>query len=253
LDIATLVGLVGAIVMIIGSMIYAGGVSPFIDIPSLFIVFGGTFFVVMAMKPMPVFIGHFKAMGKAFRPGNFDTDALITQMVNLSATARKEGMMALESMTTGEAFLTKGLQMLIDGVDEAKLVKQLKYEIKAMKARHAAYQGAIKAWVDIGPAMGMVGTLIGLVLMLGNMSDPKSIGPAMAVALLTTLYGALVANVIFGPILNKLEGYSEDEVTYRELVIEGLRGIAKGEAPRAIEDQLICALDTKAQQKRKAA
>ncbi len=253
MDIATLVGLIGAIVMIIGSMIYAGGVSPFIDIPSLFIVFGGTLFVVMAMKPMPVFLGHFKAMGIAFRPGNYDTDALITLMVDLSATARKEGMMALESKTPGEAFLTKGLQMLVDGVDEAKLVKQLKYEIKAMKARHAAYQGAIKAWVDIGPAMGMVGTLIGLVLMLGNMSDPKSIGPAMAVALLTTLYGALVANVIFGPILNKLEGYSEDEATYRELVIEGLRGIAKGEAPRAIEDQLICALDTKAQQKRKAA
>lgn len=253
MDIATLVGLIGAVVMIVGSMIYAGGVSPFIDVPSLLIVFGGTFFVVLAMKPMPVFVGHFKAMGKAFRPGNYDTDALITLMVDLSATARKEGMMALESKATGEAFLTKGLQMLIDGVDEAKLVKQLKYEIKAMKARHAAYQGAIKAWVDIGPAMGMVGTLIGLVLMLGNMSDPKSIGPAMAVALLTTLYGALVANVIFGPILNKLEGYSEDEATYRELVIEGLRGIAKGEAPRAIEDQLICALDTKAQQKRKAA
>ncbi|MFN7051636.1 MAG: motility protein A, partial [Gemmobacter sp.] len=110
-----------------------------------------------------------------------------------------------------------------------------------------------KSWVDIGPAMGMVGTLIGLVLMLGNMSDPKSIGPAMAVALLTTLYGALLANVIFGPILTKLEGYSDDEVTYRELVIEGLRGIARGDAPRVIEDQLVCVLDNRTQQKRKAA
>lgn len=253
MDIATLVGLIGAVVMVIGSMIYAGGVSPFLDIASIVIVFGGTFFVVMMMKPMPVFLGHFKAMGKAFTPGRFDTEELIERMVDLSATARKEGMMALEGKASGDAFLTKGLQMLIDGVDEAKLVKQLKYEIKAMKARHAAYQGAIKAWVDIGPAMGMVGTLIGLVLMLGNMSDPKSIGPAMAVALLTTLYGALIANVLFGPILNKLEGYSEDEVTYRELVIEGLRGIARGEAPRAIEDQLLCALDTKTQAKRKAA
>lgn len=253
LDIATIIGLVGAIVMVVGSMIYAGGVSPFIDYASLVIVFGGTFFVVMMMKPMPVFLGHFKAMGKAFTPSTFDTEALIEQMVDLSTLARKEGMMALEGKGPTEAFFVKGLQMLIDGAEEARMVKQLKYEIKAMKARHGAYHGAIKAWVDIGPAMGMVGTLIGLVLMLGNMSDPKSIGPAMAVALLTTLYGALVANVIFGPILGKLEGYSEDEVTYRELVIEGLRGIIKGEAPRAIEDQLLCALDAKTQAKRKAA
>lgn len=253
MDIATLIGLVGAVVMIIGSMIYAGGVAPFIDIPSLVIVFGGTFFIVMLMKPMPVFLGHFRAMAKAFRPSTFDTEALIEQVTELAAMARKEGMMALEGKGPPEPFFTKGLQLLIDGVEEARLVKQLKYEIRAMKARHAAYHGAIKAWVDIGPAMGMVGTLIGLVLMLGNMSDPKSIGPAMAVALLTTLYGALVANVIFGPILGKLEGYSQDEVTYRELVIEGLRGIARGEAPRMIEDQLLCALDARAQARRKAA
>lgn len=253
MDLATLIGMIGAIGMVIGSMIFAGGVSPFIDVPSAVIVFGGTFFVVMMMKPMPVFIGHFKAMSKAFMPSKFDTEALIQKMVELSNIARKDGMMALEGKAVSDKFFEKGLQMLVDGTDEAKLVKQLKYEIKAMKSRHSGYQSAIKAWVDIGPAMGMVGTLIGLVLMLGNMSDPKSIGPAMAVALLTTLYGALVANVIFGPILNKLEGYSDDEATYRELVIEGLRGIARGESPRTIEDQMICALDPKEQQKRKAA
>lgn len=253
MDIATLVGIVGAIVMIIGSMIYAGGVAPFVDIPSVVIVFGGTFFVVMLMKPMPVFLGHFKVMAKAFSPSTYDTEALILRMVDMANIARKDGIMALEGKAEGEAFLEKGLQLLIDGVDEARMVKQMKYEIRAMKARHAAYQGAIKAWVDIGPAMGMVGTLIGLVLMLGNMSDPKSIGPAMAVALLTTLYGALIANVIFGPILNKLEGYTEDEVVYRELVIEGLRGMARGDSPRVIEDQMVCALDMKTQAKRKAA
>ena len=253
MDIATLIGLAGAVLMIIGSMVYAGGVMPFVDVPSVIIVFGGTLFVVMAMKPMPVFIGHFRAMMKAFRPDTFDTAALIDLMVELSNIARKDGIMALEGKATSDPFLEKGLQLLVDGVDEQKMVKQLKYEITALKARHEAYQGAIKAWIDIGPAMGMVGTLIGLVLMLGNMSDPKSIGPAMAVALLTTLYGALIANVIFGPILNKLEGFSSDEVTWRELVIEGLRGIARGESPRAIEDQLICALEMKEQQKRKAA
>lgn len=253
MEIAAIVGLAGAVVMIIGSMVYAGGVMPFVDIPSVIIVFGGTFFVVLAMKPLPVFLGHFRAMAKVFKPTRFDTDEVISRMVELSNIAKKDGVMALEGKPVPDPFFEKGLQIIVDGGDEAKLVKQMKYEIKAMKARHEAYQGAIKAWVDIGPAMGMVGTLIGLVLMLGNMSDPKSIGPAMAVALLTTLYGALIANVIFGPILNKLETYSADEVTYRELVIEGLRGIARGESARVIEDQMVCALDRKQQMKRKAA
>ncbi|EGJ21703.1 MotA [Cereibacter sphaeroides WS8N] len=253
MDIAAAIGLIGAIVMVVGSMIYAGGVAPFVDIPSLVIVVAGTAFIVLAMKPLPVFLGHFKAMMKVFKPSRFDMNEVISTMVELSNLARKDGIMALEGKAVPDAFFEKGLQLLVDGTDEAKLVKQLKYEIKAMKARHEAYQGAVKAWIDIGPAMGMVGTLIGLVLMLGNMSDPKSIGPAMAVALLTTLYGALMANVIFAPILNKLEGYSADEVTYRELVIEGLRGIARGESARMIEDQMVCALDRKQQMKRKAA
>jgi chemotaxis protein MotA len=253
MDIATLVGIVGAIVMIVGSMVYAGGVAPFLDIPSLVIVFGGTLFVVMVTKPMDVFATHFKAMTKVFRPSVPKIEGLIERMVELSTIARKDGMMALEGQDVPDKFCQKGLQMLVDGADEAKLVKQLKLEIKAMKSRHEANQGAIKAWVDYGPAMGMVGTLIGLVLMLGNMSDPKSIGPAMAVALLTTLYGALMANVIFGPILVKLEGMTEDEVTYRQMVIEGLRGIARGESPRNVQENMISILPPKAQEKLMAA
>ena len=126
-------------------------------------------------------------------------------MVELSGIARKDGMMALEGQEVPDKFFQKGLQMLVDGADEAKLVSQLNMEIKAMKNRHEVNQNAVKAWIDIAPAMGMVGTLIGLVLMLGNMSDPKAIGPAMAVALLTTMYGAIIANVLFLPLLNKLK------------------------------------------------
>lgn len=253
MDIATLIGMIGAVVMILGSMIYAGGVMPFVDVASLVIVFGGTFFVVMMLLPMTVFLGHFKAMSKAFKPSVYKNDELIIRMVELSNIARKDGLMALEGKVVTDEFFQKGLQMLIDGVDDAKMTKSLKQEIKSMKARHEANHGAIKAWVDIGPAMGMVGTLIGLVLMLGNMSDPKSIGPAMAVALLTTLYGALVANVIFGPILAKLQGYSAEEVVYRELVIEGLRAIGKNEPPRAIQDVMVAALSPKEQAKLKSA
>lgn len=253
MDIATLVGIIGAIVMIIGSMVYAGGVAPFVDIPSLVIVFGGTLFVVMLTKPLPVFISHFKAMAKAFSSSVPEIEGLIERMVELSAIARKDGMMALEGKDVPDKFCAKGLQMLVDGADEAKLVKQLKTEIKAMKGRHEANQGAIKAWVDYGPAMGMVGTLIGLVLMLGNMSDPKSIGPSMAVALLTTLYGALVANVVFGPILVKLEGLTADEVNYRQMVVEGLRGISRGESPRSVQERMVGVLPPKVQEKLMAA
>jgi chemotaxis protein MotA len=253
MDIATLVGLIGAIAMVIGSMIFAGGVGPFIDVASLVIVVGGTFFIVMMKMPMGVFLGHFKALGKAFKPSTFDMPKVVERMVELSTMARKDGMMALEGQQVPDRFFERGLQMLVDGSDEAKLVKSMKQEIKAMKSRHEGNQSAIKAWIDYGPAMGMVGTLIGLVLMLGNMSDPKSIGPAMAIALLTTLYGALIANVVFGPILSKLEGYTADEVAYRELVIEGLRGIARGDSPRNVQEQMVTVLPPKEQARLMAA
>lgn len=253
MDIASLVGFLGTMAMIIGSMIFAGGVMPFVDVPSILIVFGGTAFAVMYTAPMGVYLGSFKAMSKAFKPFSGKPDELIEKMVELSNVARKDGMMALEGQQVPDKFFEKGLQMLVDGADEAKLVKQLKAEIKSMKSRHEAMQGVVKAWIDIGPAMGMIGTLIGLVLMLGNMSDPKAIGPAMAVALLTTLYGALLANVIFGPMNTKLQGYTSAEIEYRELVIEGLRSIAKGESPRNIQDQMMAVLDPKSQDKMKAA
>ena len=156
-------------------------------------------------------------------------------------------MMALDGQECPDKFFEKGLQLLVDGADESKLIDQMKKELKAMKSRHEANQNCIKAWVDLAPAMGMIGTLIGLVLMLGNMSDPKAIGPAMAVALLTTLYGAFFANVVFAPIVTKLEGYTADEVLYREMVIEGLKSIARGESPRNIQDALVSNLPPKLQ------
>lgn len=155
--------------------------------------------------------------------------------------------MALEGQDVPDPFFEKGLQMLVDGADENKLASQLNMEIKSMKSRHEANQEIIKAWVDLAPAMGMIGTLIGLVAMLGNMADPKAIGPAMAVALLTTLYGAFIANIVFSPMYTKLQGYSTYEAVYRELVVEGLRNIAKGESPRNIQDIMLSSLPPKLQ------
>lgn len=253
MDIASLIGFIGAIGMIIGAMISAGGLGPFVDVPSILIVFGGTFFAVMYTAPMGVFFGSFGAMAKVFMPKPQNVEALIERMVELSNTARKDGMMALEGQEVPDKFFEKGLQMLVDGADESKLVKQMSQEIKSMKKRHEDSQGVLKGWVDIGPAMGMIGTLIGLVQMLGNMADPKAIGPAMAVALLTTLYGAFIANVLFAPMITKLEGYTADEVIYREMVLEGLRNISRGESGRNVQEQMVASLPPKAQEKLMAA
>jgi chemotaxis protein MotA len=249
LDIASLIGFIGAVGMIVGSMVYAGGVGPFLDIPSILIVVGGTAFAVLSSTSLALYTGSFKAMSRVFKPVPLQREPLIERMFELSNKARKEGIMALEGQPGLDPFFEKGLQMLVDGADEAKLLKELKQEVKAMRQRHEATQGVLRAWVDIGPAMGMIGTLIGLVLMLGNMSDVKAIGPAMAVALLTTLYGAVIANVVFGPMLTKLQSQTAEELEYRALVIEGLRGIARGDNPRHVQDQMIAVLPPKAQER----
>ena len=253
MDIASLIGLVGCLGMIAGAMISSGGIGAFVDTPSMLIVIGGTFFAVMYRSTLPVFLSSFGTLVKIFLPGAKKHDELITRITELAGIARKDGMMALEGQEVPDKFFEKGLQMLVDGADEAKLTSQLTQEIKAMKARHEVNQGVVGAWIDIAPAMGMIGTLVGLVLMLGNMADPKAIGPAMAVALLTTLYGAFVANVLFMPMKTKLEGYTAYEVVYREMVVLGLRNIARGESPRNIQDQMVANLPPKMQEKLEAA
>jgi chemotaxis protein MotA len=247
MDIASLIGFLGAVGMIMMAMMSGGGLGAFIDTPSILIVFGGTFFAVMYTAPLGTFLGSFGVMAKAFLPPIKKHDELVTRMIELAGIARKDGMMALEGQDVPDKFFSKGLQMLVDGADESKLTAQLTQEIKAMKSRHEANQNVIKAWIDLAPAMGMIGTLVGLVLMLGNMADPKAIGPAMAVALLTTLYGAFIANIMFAPMLTKLEGFTSHEAVYREMVVMGLKNIARGESPRNIQDQMVSNLPPKVQ------
>ena len=239
--------------MIIGAMLAGGSLGPFVDTASILIVIGGTFFAVMYQATLPTFLGHFGAMGKTFFPPVKKMEDMIERMVELAAMARKDGMMALEGQETPDKFFAKGMQLLVDGADEATRVGQMEAELEAMKVRHGDMQGCVKAWIDLAPAMGMIGTLVGLVIMLGNMSDPASIGPAMAVALLTTMYGAIIANVLFMPMLTKLENYTAYEVVYRQTVILGLRGVARGESPRNMQDQMVSLLAPKAQEKFEAA
>ena len=192
-------------------------------------------------------LGSVGTLVKGLMPGAKKRGELITRITELAGIARKDGMMDLEGQEGPDKFFEKGVQMLVDGADESKLTEQLNREVKSMKVRHEDMKGVFQAWVDLAPGMVMIGTLIGLVAMLGNMADPKAIGPAMAVALLTTLYGAMIANCIFMPIVTKLEGYSSHELLYREMVVMGLKYISRGESPRNITDQLIANLPPKIQ------
>lgn len=253
MDIASIIGIIGAFGMVAGAMITAGGLGPFLDPASLMIVLGGSLFAVMLKARMGAFVGSFRAILKVFVGKQPSQEALIVKMVELSDLARKSGMMALEGQHVPDNFFSKGLELLVDGAAEEKLVFQLRQEIKGLKKRHDDIHEVLRGWIDIAPAMGMIGTLIGLVQMLGNMSDPKAIGPAMAVALLTTLYGAFVANIFFGPILAKLEAASAGEVLYREMVISGLRNISRGETARSVQEQMVAAMPPKLQSKLMAA
>ena len=155
MDIASLIGLLGAMGMIAGAMISAGGLPMYIDVPSILIVFGGTFFAVMYRCELPQFLGSFGVMGKVFMPGKRNVEELISRVSELATIARKDGMMALEGQEVPDKFFEKGLQMLVDGADEAKLNEQMQLELAAMKKRHEQNQAVIASWIDIGPAMGI--------------------------------------------------------------------------------------------------
>ena len=247
MDLATLIGFAGALAFVVGSMLSQGGIEPYWNAPGAAIVFGGSMMCVMYSSTMSNFLGHFKAMMTVFKVLKLDNTEAILRMSELSAIARKNGLMALEPQETPDPFFEKGKQLLVDGADEGKLKRILDAEVKSLRLRHQGMQTIVKVWIDVSPAMGMIGTLIGLVMMLGNMTDPKAIGPAMAVALLTTLYGALLANLVFGPMLAKMEYNTDLEVKYRKIVIDGLRFIARGESPRNIQENLASNLSLKEQ------
>jgi chemotaxis protein MotA len=246
MDIASVVGLLGALVLIVMAM---GDPGPFVDTASILIVFGGSIMATMYRSTLPEFLGFTKVMGKAFGGYPDKPDDLIVQLAELATIARKDGMIALEGQEIKNKFLAKGIAMLVDGTDGKLIRTSLERENDQMKARHGAGAGFFEAWAEIAPAMGMIGTLVGLVLMLGNMSDPKAIGPAMAVALLTTLYGALLANVILIPCAMKLKTKSSMESLNNELIVEGVMFINDGGNPRIMGDMLGSFLDSKARER----
>ena len=238
MDLATLIGLAGATLLIASAVIL--GVSPavFINPASLLIVVGGTMFVVLAKFSVSQFLGAFKAAARAFKFKLPETQASIEELVEIANVARKEGVLGLEGREISSPFLSQGIQMLVDGQD-SKTIKELLNKERLMTLDHNRSGAKVfTAMADVAPAMGMIGTLIGLVQMLSNMEDPKSIGPAMAVALLTTLYGAMIATMFATPIADKLSLRMTEEARMQSLYIDALVAIQEGTNPRIIEQML---------------
>ena len=235
MDLATVIGMLGAIGFVVMAMVLGGNMGMFINVPSILIVFGGTLFVVLSQFTLGQFFGAGKVVGKAFMFKIDSPEALIEKIVEMADSARKGGFLALEEAEIENPFMQKGVDMLVDGHDIEVVRETLAKDISMTSDRHEFGATMFKNMGDVAPAMGMIGTLIGLVAMLSNMDDPKAIGPAMAVALLTTLYGAFFANVMCLPIALKLQNRAEEEKLNQKLVLDGIVGIADGQNPRVIE------------------
>jgi len=238
MDIGTLLGLVSCFGLIIGAVLLGGSLTAFVDIPSACIVIGGTVAVTFIMYPMGTVFGAIKVMMKAFFAKAPKPLELTDKVVELAELARKESLVALEKATVEDPFLKKGVLLVADGTEENLVRSILETEINFMKQRHRQGQGIFKSMGAMAPAFGMIGTLVGLVNMLQSLDDPASIGPAMAVALLTTFYGAVLANVVFLPIATKLGERSAEDTLYMEITVEGVVAILNGENPRIVKDKL---------------
>jgi chemotaxis protein MotA len=251
MDLATIIGLLGAFGLI-AMAIGFDSIGQFIDTASILIVVAGSIMVVLFRSSLGEFLGAIAVLGKTFKNKLDKPEDLIQRMVELGDIARKDGMIALEGQDIPNPFLAKGIGMLVDGTDPELIKKSLTKDIQAMRNRHRGGADIFSAWGEIAPAMGMIGTLIGLVQMLANMSDPKAIGPAMAIALLTTMYGAILANVFCLPIAMKLRNQSDLEAANCELIIEGVLFIQSGGNPRILADLLASFLSPKARNKLQA-
>ncbi|MCR9184150.1 MAG: flagellar motor protein PomA [Halieaceae bacterium] len=249
MDLATLLGLVGAMGVVMAAIITGGSPIIFMNIPSILIVLGGTALVVMMKFTLGQFFGAFKVAARAFMFKLDEPEDLITQVVELATIARKEGMLALENAEINNEFLRDGVRMLIDGNNRDVVSAVMSKDLQQTIDRHKWGSKVFSATGDVAPAMGMIGTLIGLVQMLSAMDDPKAIGPAMAVALLTTLYGAVLANMVAIPIADKLDLRKAQEGRIKAMCIDGVLAIQEGQNPRIIESMLKAYLEPKERNK----
>lgn len=243
MDIASILGLVLCGVVFIFGIISSGGVSAlgdFVDPPSIFITFGGAFFCCLASYSLQNFLEGIKSFRLVLKVPTIDTPVMIGKIIDLSNIARKEGLLSLEEAAADldDEFLKKGILLIVDGTDPELVRAIMETELISVEGRHKSKIGFWDTLGAMGPAWGMIGTLVGLVNMLNKMEDPSVIGTGMATALITTLYGSLLANWVCAPVASKLKENNGEEVMMKEIMIEGLLSIQAGENPRVIEEKL---------------
>jgi chemotaxis protein MotA len=249
MDIATIIGLLLGFGLIFTSIAMGGGegLTAFVDVPSLMITVGGSFAALLINFPLKYCLSSMSVIKKCFLSKLPEPKAVISQFKNLAVVVRKDGMLALEKELDNikDDFMKRGLEIVISGAEEAQIRQVLETELSAIEQRHTIGKKIVESTGAAAPAFGMIGTLVGLVQMLQSLDDPSQIGGGMATALLTTLYGAVIANVACIPLAGKLETRSLDEVAIRELMISGITALAQGLAPRAVEDNLVAYLSPK--------
>lgn len=240
MDLGTVIGIVLSFGLVVSAILTGGSLIVFISVPSLLIVLGGTIGAALVNYPMSYVIGVVGVIKNTFFSSLDSPADIIERFKDYANRARREGILSLEPVLKeiDDDYMRKGLQLTVDGLEPQTIQEILETEISYLQDRHQVGAEVVAVLGTMAPAMGMIGTVIGLVQMLQTMSDPSSIGPAMAVALLTTLYGAVLANLVFNPMAGKLKTRSKEEVLLRELILEGILSISKGENPRIIEEKL---------------
>ncbi|NOR65444.1 MAG: motility protein A [Candidatus Scalindua sp.] len=243
MDIATPAGLLIGFVLLIISVIMGGGVSgiaAFINIPSMMIVIGGTICATLVRYPLQRVTGVISLIMKTIFVKLSSPQVEMQNLIEYAKIARREGLLALENKIVDikDTFLSKSIQLLVDGTDSDGLRSILEKEIENVRGRHSIGKGVLESMGTVAPAFGMMGTLIGLVLMLRELDDPSKIGVGMATALITTFYGVLLANLIFLPMSGKLDVRSKEETLLKELILEGVVSIQSGDNPSIVEEKL---------------
>lgn len=242
MDIGTIIGLAMAIGAVLLGIILGGG-SPgaLFDPTSLFVVIGGTIGATVLAYPLGRVLKLHTVMMKAFFTKQVDIAEIIKDLVKFAEVARREGILALENHVDEmkDPFIVRGVKMAVDGTDPELIQQIMDTELEALMDRHAGGKAMLDTIGKYAPAFGMIGTLLGLIFMLSNMDDPSKIGPGMAVALITTLYGAMLSNMVTGPISDRLAARDAEEVLVKTIIMAGVMSIQSGDNPRVVESKLL--------------
>lgn len=240
MDLASVIGLLSGIFVMIWSISLTGSLLGYIHFPSIVCTFGGTIAVTVMAFPFKGLIESMKSLKYIFVYKPMDGRSIIKSIIDLANIARREGLLALEEAAYNikDDFLQRGINLIVDGTDPELVRNIMETELAFIEERHASNRGVFEFMANMGPAFGMIGTLIGLINMLANLDDPSSVGPNMAVAIVTTFYGSLIANLFCNPVAKKLKIRSSEEILVKEVMLEGILSIQAGENPRIIEEKL---------------